>query len=202
MSKSTGRPRGRPPGSKNKAKPVELTFTRIKELFSSCYTPAQQRKRFMALKPDQQFRMMALLEPKERPEKAEDVTIRVISEGIRPTTCPACGHVFSATSDEKVSGGTPEVKPIHRSKRDAPYIPEVCEEVKRMREKPKVELTPADVPPPEEEIPAEKFLEEVNRKLAREDAELRAQNEERVKMGLEPLSNVKSLFSGTGIKGC
>lgn len=82
MSEKSKRPRGRPKGSKNKPKPVELSFTRIKELFATCYTPAQQRKRFMALKPDQQFRLMAMLEPKEKPESAGKVTIVLSMDGM------------------------------------------------------------------------------------------------------------------------
>jgi hypothetical protein len=93
MSKPTGRPRGRPKGAKNKAKLAELSFSRIKELFGTCYTPAQQKKRFMALKPDQQFRMMAMLEPKERPvPEGEQIIVKISQAGIRPLTCPECGY--------------------------------------------------------------------------------------------------------------
>jgi len=73
---------------------VELSFSRIKELFGTCYTPAQQKKRFMQLKPDQQFRLMAMLEPKERvvPEETRS-SVTFIMRGMPGVPCPYCGKV-------------------------------------------------------------------------------------------------------------
>ena len=104
------RGRGRPRGSRNKAKPVELSFKRIKELFATCYTPAQQKKRFMALKPDQQFRLMAALEPKEKPLPAESAPgYTLVIHGLGP--CPNCRcdqcDQHRQTSEAKEGASTP-----------------------------------------------------------------------------------------------
>jgi hypothetical protein len=183
MRQKLARRRGRPPGAKNKPKePIPLTFARTRELFARCYTPAQQEKLFKQLKPSEVFRLMAMLEPKEKPQSAEREKIVLSMEGmIAKQYCPHCSHC----SGGQIVDVSPEAAPAPPVSRSLP-VPSARDQAladAAQRERDRVESQ-------EEQRRSPDIIEATNRRLAEE---MRQEREEAM--------NPTPPFTG-GVKGC
>jgi len=188
MTEKKKRKVGRPPGSKSRK------GFGLKDLWAEM-SMKEKREVWGKLKPSEKARHVASLEPKERYTSPEDnVTVNFSIFGLNETSCPHCGKSVTpedtATPDSPPSPGSGSLPPGMYVRKPSPAdaVQKSPEEIEREIKE-------------DEYRRAEKAeMDRINTRLKREDDELRKQNAERTRQGLEPLSSLESPFSSFGVR--